>query len=186
MRKAPAVLAVLVAVSAVSAAGCGGASKPAATSTARSGSAASIAVSSDFKAGATIARVHTCDGRDVSLPLRATGLPGATKELVVVMRDPDAPGGNFIHWDIAHLSPANGSLSLSAGATPGGAVLGRNSFGSLGYRGPCPPSGPAHHYVITVYALGQPSGLKRGFTGDDVAGLPVVAEGTLIGLYARR
>jgi hypothetical protein len=77
-------------------------------------------------------------------------------------------------------------MSLSAGATPPGAVLGRNSFGSLGYRGPCPPSGPAHHYVITVYALGQPSGLRKGFSADDMSALPVLGQGTLTGLYARR
>lgn len=104
----------------------------------------------------------------------------------MVMRDPDAPGGNFIHWVIAHVAPANGSMSLAVGATPRGAVLGKNSFGSIGYRGPCPPSGPAHHYVITVYALGQPSGLGRGFTAADVSGLPVLGQGTLTGLYARR
>jgi phosphatidylethanolamine-binding protein (PEBP) family uncharacterized protein len=65
-------------------------------------------------------------------------------------------------------------------------VLGRNSFGSLGYRGPCPPPGRAHHYVITVYALGQSSGLRKGFSADDVSGLPVLGRGTLTGLYARR
>ena len=104
----------------------------------------------------------------------------------MVMRDPDAPGGNFIHWVIAHLQPASGSASLRAGASPPGAVLGRNSFGSLGYRGPCPSSGPAHHYVITVYALGQSSGLRKGFSADDVSGLPVLGQGTLTGRYARR
>lgn len=103
-----------------------------------------------------------------------------------MMRDPDAPGGNFIHWAIAHIAPENGSVSLTVGATPAGAVLGKNSFGSIGYRGPCPPSGPAHHYVITVYALGQPSGLGRGFTAADVSGLPVLGQGTLTGIYARR
>jgi Raf kinase inhibitor-like YbhB/YbcL family protein len=118
--------------------------------------------------------------------LHTAGLPAAAKEVVVVMRDPDAPGGNFIHWGIAHLMPADGSLSLSTGSTPAGAVFGRNSFGSLGYRGPCPPSGSAHHYVITVYALAQPSGLKPGFSGDDVSTLPVLGQGTLTGLYARR
>jgi Raf kinase inhibitor-like YbhB/YbcL family protein len=102
------------------------------------------------------------------------------------MRDPDAPGGNFIHWVIAHLTPAGGGLSLTAGEVPPGAVIGRNSFGSVGYRGPCPPSGPAHHYVVTVYALGQPSGLKRGFSADEVSALPVLGQGTLTGLYARR
>ena len=185
MRTAPAILAVLATVGL---AGCGGgsASTPSATSSARTASGAAIALSSDFKPGATISRAHTCDGRDVSPPLHASGLPSATKELVVVMRDPDAPGGNFIHWAIADVRPAGASLSLPADATPSGAVLGRNSFGSLGYRGPCPPSGAPHHYVITLYALAQSSGLRRGFSADDVDGLPVLGQGTLTGLYARR
>jgi hypothetical protein len=184
MRTAPAILAVLAAVGA---AGCGGgSSKSSTTSPGGSGSGASIAVTSDFRPGATISRAHTCDGRDVSPPVHATGLPSSTKEVVVTMHDPDAPGGNFIHWEVAHLAPAGGVLSLSAGATPSGAVLGKNSYGSLGYRGPCPPSGPAHHYVITVFALGQASGLKPGFGADDVSALAVLGQGSLTGLYARR
>jgi hypothetical protein len=180
-------LAILAVVPAVFVAACGGgSSKSSATSSAGSGSGTSIAVRSDYKPGARIPRVHTCDGRDVSPALHATGLPDGTKELVVSMRDPDAPGGNFIHWVIAHLTPAGGSLSLAPGTVPSGAVLGKNSYGSLGYRGPCPPSGPAHHYVITVFALGQSSGLKRGFSADDVNALPVLGQGTLTGLYARR
>jgi Raf kinase inhibitor-like YbhB/YbcL family protein len=181
MRVAPAILAV---IAAVCASGCGSTSKS--TTTSRPAKASSISVSSDFTPGGSISAVHTCDGRDISLPLHVSGLPGATRELVVVMRDPDAPGGNFIHWGLAHLMPAGGSLSLPGGGTAAGAVLGRNSFGSLGYRGPCPPSGPAHHYVVTVYALAQPSGLKTGFTGEDVSALPVLGQGTLTGLYARR
>jgi Raf kinase inhibitor-like YbhB/YbcL family protein len=180
MRAAPGILAVLAV--ALAGAGCGGGGGSSKSST---GSRIAIALTSDFKPGATISRAHTCDGPDVSLPLRASGLPRATKEIVVVMRDPDAPGGDFIHWAVAHLIPAHGSLSLAPGVSPPGAVLGRNSFGSLGYRGPCPPSGAPHHYVITAYALGQPSGLKRGFGADGVSGLPALGQGTLTGLYAR-
>ncbi len=173
----PAVLAVLIA------AGCGGTSHSSSTASGRA--RAPIRLSSDFAAGAAIPRVHTCDGRDVSPPLRASGLPAGTEELVVVMVDPDAPGGDFVHWGIAHLSAAAGSMSMAAGARPAGAVLGRNSFGSLGYRGPCPPAGPSHHYHVTVYALGQPSGLSQGFSADNVSTLPVLGQGTLIGTYAR-
>ena len=180
MRTALAILAMLAALGAT---GCGSARKPATPARPARGS---IEVSSDFKPGATIPRVHTCDGHDVSPPLDATGLPAATKEVVVVMRDPDAPGGNFIHWAVANLSATHGSLALAAGATPPGAVHGKNSFGSIGYRGPCPPSGPPHHYVITVYALAHPSELKRGFGAEDVSAVPALAEGTLTGLYARR
>jgi Raf kinase inhibitor-like YbhB/YbcL family protein len=113
-------------------------------------------------------------------------LPAGTKELVVAMVDPDAPGGDFIHWAVAHVTPAGGATSLAGGAHPGGAVLGRNSFGSVGYRGPCPPAGPPHHYHITVYALGQPSGLTPGFDAGAVSSLPALGQGTLIGIYARR
>jgi Raf kinase inhibitor-like YbhB/YbcL family protein len=181
MRRA---FAILVAFAGLIAAGCGGGSKPA-TSSSPSAGTGSIHIASGFGPGAAIPRVYTCDGRDVSPPVRAVGLPAATREVVVVMRDPDAPGGNFIHWDVAGLDPANGSVILGVAARPSGAVLGRNSFGSLGYRGPCPPAGPAHHYELTVYALGQPSGLQDGFSAGDVAALPILGQGTLTGTYAR-
>ena len=182
MRRA---FAILVGVAGLIAAGCGGGSKPA-TSSSPPAAAGPIHVSSDFGPGAAIPRVYTCDGRDVSPPVRAVGLPAATREVVLVMRDPDAPGGNFVHWDVAGLDPAKGSIALAAAANPSGAVAGRNSFGSLGYRGPCPPAGPAHHYGLTVDALGQPSGLKDGFSAGDVAALPILGQGTLTGTYARR
>ncbi len=184
MRARPAILAGLMALSATACGSSGGGGHSGAAS--HAAARASIEVSSDFRPGATFARVHTCDGRDVPPPLHVTGLPSATKELVVVMRDPDAPGGNFIHWEIAHLEPSQPSLSVVSGTVPAGTVLGRNSYGSLGYRGPCPPTGPAHHYVITVYALGQSSGLSKGFSSGEVTALPTLAQGTLTGLYARR
>lgn len=176
--------AILVVLAAPIATGCGGAGKPA-TSASPPAAQASIGVRSDFSPGAAIPRAYTCDGRDVSPPLRVVGLPAATREVVVVMRDPDAPGGNFIHWDMAGVEPAKGSVTLAVAAKPPGAVVGRNGFGSLGYRGPCPPAGPAHHYRITVYALGQPSGLKQGFSAGDVAALPILGQRTLTGIYGR-
>lgn len=188
MRTVSWLLAVAAAVG-LSACGSGGNSSASSASSPLSPSSkgrATIRVSSAFAPGATIPRVYTCDGRDVSPSLRAAGLPAGTREVVVIMRDPDAPGGDFIHWAVAHLNPASGSLSLPTAARPAGAVLGRNSFGSLGYRGPCPPTGPAHHYRITVYALAQPSGLKQGFSVGDLRGLPILGQGTLTGLYARR
>jgi Raf kinase inhibitor-like YbhB/YbcL family protein len=182
MRRLPAVVVVLAVLIA---GGCGGSSRPTTTASATTPAQASIVLTGGFVPGARIPRVYTCDGKDVSPPLRATDLPAATKELVVIMRDPDAPGGDFIHWAIAGLEPAMQSLGLPAGARPPGAVLGRNSFGSLGYRGPCPPAGPAHHYRITVYALGQSSGLKQGFSAGDASASPILAQATLTGTYRR-
>jgi Raf kinase inhibitor-like YbhB/YbcL family protein len=177
---------ILGAIAALVATGCGGGAVKPTTTPSPSAAPASIQVSSDFSPGAAIPRAYTCDGRDVSPPLRAAGLPAATREVVVVMRDPDAPGGNFIHWGMAGIEPAKGSFALPVAAKPSGAVVGRNSFGSLGYRGPCPPAGRAHHYRITVYALGQPSGLKQGFSAGDVSALPILGQGTLVGTYAHR
>jgi Raf kinase inhibitor-like YbhB/YbcL family protein len=119
--------------------------------------------------GGRIPARFTCQGEDVSPPLTWSGVPAPARELDLVMRDPDAPGGNFVHWQLSGIPPS--TRALGAGQTPGGARPGRNSFGSLGYRGPCPPAGAAHHYVITVSAR---------------SGAALVASGTLTGTYARR
>jgi Raf kinase inhibitor-like YbhB/YbcL family protein len=110
-------------------------------------------------------------------------VPKGAKELVLVMRDPDAPGGDFIHWAVAGIPPA--TTGFPAGGVPGLVAPGQNSFGSLGYRGPCPPKGNAHHYVITLSALAAPSGLKPGFTADQLH-TQALGIATLIGTYARR
>ena len=86
------------------------------------------------------------------------------------MRDPDAPGGNFIHWHLTGI-PAT-ATSLASGQVPPGVTEGVNGFGSRGYRGPCPPAGdPAHHYLITRTA-------QRGHL--------TLAVGSLTGTYRRR
>ncbi len=128
--------------------------------------------------------MYTCDGRQTSLPLRWTGVPHGATELVLVMRDPDAPGGPFVHWALAGITPA--TTGFPAGGVSGQVIPGRNSTGSLGYTGPCPPAGsPAHHYVLTLSALAAPSGLKPGFSPDQLQA-QALGIATLIGTYARR
>jgi Raf kinase inhibitor-like YbhB/YbcL family protein len=122
-----------------------------------------------FAAGGAIPARFTCQGQDISPPLRWSGVPRGARELDVVMRDPDAPGGNFIHWQLAGIAPSTRSLAI--GQTPPSATVGRNDFGTIGYRGPCPPAGPAHHYMITVRAK---------------SGAALLGTGTLVGTYARR
>jgi Raf kinase inhibitor-like YbhB/YbcL family protein len=136
--------------------------------------------SAAFHAGGSIPRTYTCDGRDAPLPLRWSGVPNATKELVLVMRDPDAPSGPFVHWAVAGISPSASTVPTR------GVTLGRNSFGSVGYRGPCPPTGAkAHHYVLTLSALATPSGLRSGFSPDQLRSR-ALGIATLIGTYRRR
>ena len=125
--------------------------------------------STAFAPGAVIPPLYTCDGRDVSLPLSWSGVPDDATQLSLIMTDPDAPGGNFIHWQLSGLSPR--SSELKAGEPPAMGNAGTNSFGTNGYRGPCPPRGDKpHHYVITLTALGNGR---------------AVAIGTLTGTYGR-
>ncbi len=139
--------------------------------------------SSAFAAGGQFPSNYTCDGSDLSPPLQISGVPPGTKELVLVMRDPDAPTGNFVHWALAGI-PAS-TTSLPSGGVPGLVTPGRNSFGTLGYRGPCPPTGAkAHHYVLTLSALPAPSGLGSGFSADQLQSA-AIGIATLIGTYAR-
>ncbi len=162
MRRArAAVLGALALLGAAPLAGCGSdqASAPQ-TLTVRS---------SAFAPGAPIPRLYTCDGRDISLPLTWSGVPGSATELRLMMIDPDAPGGSFIHWQLSGLSPR--STGLEAGKPPEIGQAGTNGFGTTGYRGPCPSrGGKPHHYVITVTAFGS------GQT---------VGSGTLTGTYGR-
>ena len=151
-------------------AGCGASSGG---STSTGGTLARIRVSSPaFAPGGAIPSQFTCDGRDISPALRWSSVPKGASELTLVMRDPDAPGGAFVHWNVR--MPAT-VRALATGQVPAGAVQGQNGFGRTGYGGPCPPKGdPAHHYVITVSALSA------------MAGGTVLATGTLTGTYARR
>lgn len=129
-----------------------------------------------FKPNAPIPKQYTCDGAGTPIPLRWSGVPRKAKELVLVMRDPDAPGTPFVHWAVAGIKPH--------ATTPTG-VNGRNSTGKTGYTPPCPPPGKPHHYVITLTALSGPSNLKTGFNPDQLR-TSAVGIATLIGTYARR
>ena len=113
-----------------------------------------------FADGATVPTRFTCAGQEVSPPLAWSGTPPGTDELAVVVDDPDAPGGTFVHWVLYRLDPD--LTALAEGKLPAGAAQAANSAGSSGYKGPCPPPGPAHHYRFTVYALGQPLTLAGG------------------------
>src|SRR5690349_16873755 len=97
----------------------GGSSHPASAGGFKNTAPASIAVrSSALRSGQAIPRVYTCSGRGISLPLQWSGVPDGTRELVLVMRDIDAPGGNFVHWVVAGIPPGTGSVA--AGHAPHG------------------------------------------------------------------
>jgi Raf kinase inhibitor-like YbhB/YbcL family protein len=132
--------------------------------------------SAGFSEGASIPSRYSCDGRDISPPLAWSGVPARAKALLLSVTDPDARG--FVHWVAWDLVPDLGGLAEGAsGALPGGAIEGRNDFGGIGWRGPCPPSG-THRYVFTLTALSAPLGLPRG---TQLAAVQRQAAGATIG-----
>ncbi len=133
-----------------------------------------LLTSSAFVEGGTIPRRHTCDGADRSPPLSWTTPPAGSRSLALILDDPDAPGGRFIHWLAWGIAPDSGGLAEGEVAP----LEGRNDFGTVGYRGPCPPRGRGpHRYRFRLHALGEELRLTSG-TG--VAELERVLRGNLL------
>lgn len=150
-------------------------------------------VSPAFSEAGPIPRAHTCDGADLSPPLAWSGVPENTRELALIMDDPDAPGGTYVHWVLYGLAPS--LTGLAAGLPPDAdlkspitARQGMNDFRRTGWGGPCPPRGPAHRYFFTLYALsaecGVPSGASKEVLLKAIRKM-VIGETKLMGKYGR-
>ena len=125
--------------------------------------------SKDFAEGGKIPVEHTCDGPDRSPALSWSGAPEESKAFAIVMEDPDAKG--FTHWTAWNIP--KGARALDRGVPEkadlgDGTVQGKNDFGRVGYAGPCPPKGPAHQYVIRVFALEAALEIDDGAAPDDI------------------
>ncbi|MGO8786931.1 MAG: YbhB/YbcL family Raf kinase inhibitor-like protein [Terriglobia bacterium] len=109
-----------------------------------------------FHAGGTIPAKFTCSAENASPALFWTQPPPRTTSFVLIVDDPDAPGGTWVHWVVYNLPPSARQLPehLSAGdSIPGGGKQGVNDFPQTGYGGPCPPPGRPHRYFFRLYAL---------------------------------
>jgi len=93
---------------------------------------------------------YACDGQNISPPLEFSGAPAEAKSLALIMDDPDAPMGIWVHWILWNIKP--GESGIKENSFPAGAAEGTTSFGKPGYGGPCPPSG-THRYFFKLYAL---------------------------------
>jgi Raf kinase inhibitor-like YbhB/YbcL family protein len=146
----------------------------------------SITVTSEaFEEDQAIPRVYSCDGDDVAPPLAWDGVPADAVAVALVVDDPDAPGGTYVHWIVLDIAPA--VTSVDEGGVPSGAVQAANSAGDASYAGPCPPEG-THHYRFTVYALDAPTGLDEGASTEDALAAideHAMARGRLTGTYSR-
>lgn len=118
-----------------------------------------------FQEGGFISKEFTCDGADISPALAWTESHIETKSFALIVDDPDAPGGTWVHWVLYDL-PGD-ARKLGEGVAkdrqlPDGARQGRNDFGKIGYNGPCPPKGGPHRYFFKLYALDRKTNLKTG------------------------
>jgi Raf kinase inhibitor-like YbhB/YbcL family protein len=142
--------------------------------------------STAFVDGGEIPARHSCDGDDVSPDLTWRGAPDGTVALALTVTDPDAR--NFVHWVAYNLTGTpEGGLPGGISTSPDAPAQGTNSFGRVGYAGPCPPSG-RHHYAFVLYALDAPIELTGAPRLDAVSTAidgHVLAEASLTGTYQR-
>jgi Raf kinase inhibitor-like YbhB/YbcL family protein len=144
-----------------------------------------------FRHGDAIPEVYTCDGDDVSPPLQWQDVPEGAHSLALVMDDPDAPRGTWVHWLLYDIPPETHELPQDvspAASFSGGGSQGNNSWNRLGYGGPCPPAGSSHRYFFKLYALDGPLDLASGATRDRLLAAMeghILAQGELMGTYAR-
>jgi Raf kinase inhibitor-like YbhB/YbcL family protein len=139
-----------------------------------------------FAGNQMVPRKYTCDGDDVSPSLEWRSMSKTAKSVAVICDDPDAPSGNFTHWIVYDIPPT--VTKLEEGSS-GGGTEGVNSFGNVGYGGPCPPAADAaHHYIFHVYALDLEHLGRAGMSRPEVDAAMkghIVAEGRLTARYQR-
>jgi Raf kinase inhibitor-like YbhB/YbcL family protein len=144
-----------------------------------------------LEAEGTIPQLYTCDGSDVSLPLNWSEPPAGTQSLALIFDDVDAPVGTWVHWVLFNIPPDVRSLPEGVPADPivqGLGEHGSNSWGNLGYGGPCPPKGGPHRYTFRLYALDATLDLEVGASRADLDRAMdghILGAGQLVGRYGR-
>ncbi len=143
--------------------------------------------SSAFEPHGKIPAVYTCDGKNIHPPLTVSGVPSGTYHVALIMHDPDAVSGDFVHWVVWGIRPATTGITIDEGNLPPEVHEGWTDFGTVGYGGPCPPSG-THRYHFRAYAL---EGMFRFDDTPTRAELDaamkehILDQALLIGLYER-
>ncbi|MBC7225478.1 MAG: YbhB/YbcL family Raf kinase inhibitor-like protein [Anaerolineae bacterium] len=144
-----------------------------------------------FSPGGDIPRQYTCDGPDLSPPLRWSDPPAGTQSLALICDDPDAPAGTWVHWVLYRILPSARELPEGIPKQEelaDGSRQGRNDFRKIGYGGPCPPRGPKHRYYFRLYALDIVPDLPAGATKAQLLQAMdghILAQGELMGRYGR-
>lgn len=154
-------------------------------SSAENGAGALHISSSAFGEGGRIPLKYTCDGQDINPPLKFENVPGGAKSLALVMDDPDAPNGIWVHWVVWNIGPA--TREIRENSVPKGALQGTNDFRKRGYGGPCPPA--THTYSFKLYALDAELKLGAGAAKSDLERAMkghILSQAVMHGVYGKR
>ena len=139
-----------------------------------------------FENNARIPEKYTCNGEDISPQLDVSGIPKNAKTLAVIVDDPDAPAGTWLHWTIWNIEVTGSNANISEGESPG--TEGKNDFGDIEYGGPCPPSG-THRYFFKVYALDIGLSLEKGASKQQLEKAMqghILDKAEIIGIYSKK
>lgn len=140
--------------------------------------------SPEFEQFQSIPDKFTCQGENISVPLKFLDTPKETKSFAIIVDDPDAPSGVFTHW-VAWNIPAKPGVLVEGQQTPG---KGKNSYGKTGYKGPCPPPGKPHRYFFKVFALDTILELNEGASKEELLKAMeghILSQSELVGTYQR-
>jgi Raf kinase inhibitor-like YbhB/YbcL family protein len=146
-----------------------------------------------FVSGQSIPAKYSCIGKNISPALTWNEPPAGTQSFALIMEDPDAPMGTWVHWVLSNIPVDRRGLEEAVPVTgknianTNGIFVGKNSSGNIGYDGPCPPSG-THRYYFRLYALDIQIGLLPGAAKEDVLREMdghVLAQAELLGTFSK-
>lgn len=143
--------------------------------------------SPEFEHQKQIPGKYTCDGENINPPLQFSGIPQQAKSLVLIVDDPDAPMGTWVHWIVYNIPPSITEIKENSILN---GIEAKTSFGKTGYGGPCPPSG-SHRYFFKLYALDNelqipdPKKADKKIVEEHMQG-HILDKAELIGIYKRK
>ena len=138
-----------------------------------------------FEHNGNIPSIYTCDGKDLAPELNISDVPAAAKELVLIVDDPDAPMGTWVHWVLYNIPTT--TTKIDNKNLPHGTKQGMTDFGRIGWGGPCPPNGQ-HRYFFKLYAIDKKLDLPDGLTKKEIENAiksHIMEKTEIIGLYKR-
>lgn len=138
-----------------------------------------------FENNGRIPARYTCNGENINPPLEISDVPPDAKSLTLIVEDPDAPMGTWVHWVVFNINPD--ITEIKENSVPDGGMEANTTFGKPGYGGPCPPSG-THRYFFKLYALNKILNKNDAYDKESILKAlegSIIASSELVGFYSR-